>query len=192
MLYVGSHVAGLWNGRPVEPALIDPHLKARQRQTYSYPRYNAYWQLLSYHKLSPNDRAQYLDWLTAGRPENPTYEQVLLFLYGIERRIMFDARYDEQALEEIPALLDEVDRVVGGFHSYSVSNLRIAASNLRAAGQSRLPEFDPTSIPPPMTSGSWEVPLAVKLALGTFALEHRPLPPSWAYSWAVSNPYSRL
>jgi hypothetical protein len=192
MLYVGSHVAGLWNGRPVEPALIDPHLKARQRQTYSYPRYNAYWQLLSYHKLSPNDRAQYLDWLTAGRPENPTYEQVLLFLYGIERRIMFDARYDEQALEEIPALLDEVDRVVGGFHSYSVSNLRIAASNLRAAGQSRLPEFDPTSIPPPMTSGSWEVPLAVKLALGTFALEHRPLPPSWAYSWAVSNPYSQL
>lgn len=192
MLYVGSHVTGLWNGRPVEPALIDPHLKARQRQTYSYPRYNAYWQLLSYHKLSPNDRAQYLDWLAAGRPENPTYEQVLLFLYGIERRIMFDARYDEQALEEIPALLDEVDRVVSGFHSYSVSNLRIAASNLRAAGQARLPEFDPTSIPPPMTSGSWDVPLAVKLALGTFALEHRPLPPSWAYSWAVSHPYSQV
>jgi hypothetical protein len=192
MLYVGSHVAGLWTGRPVEPASIDPKLKARQRQTYSYPRYNAYWQLLSYHKLSPNDRAKYLDWLAAGRPENPTYEQVLLFLYGIERRILFDARYDQQALDEIPVLLDEVDRVVSGFRSYSVSNLRIAASNLRAAGESRLPGFDPTSIDPPMSNGFWEMPLAVQLALGTFALEQRPLPPRWAYCWAVCNPYSHL
>lgn len=192
MLYVGSHVAGLWNGRPVEPALIDPSIKARRRQTYSYPRYNAYWQLLSYHKLSPNDRAEYLDWLAAGRPANPTYEQVMLFLFGIERRILFDARYDEQALDEIPTLLDEVDRVVGGFQTYSVSNLRIAASNLRAAGESRLPGFDPTSTEPPMSNGSWEMPLSIQLALGTFALEQRPLPPRWAYSWAVCSPYSHL
>jgi hypothetical protein len=192
MLYVGPRVTGLFNGRPIEPALIDPTFKARRRQEYAYPRYNAYWQLLSYHKLSPNDRAEYLDWLAAGRPENPTYEQVLLFFYGIERRIMFDARYDEQALDEIPVLLDEVDRVVAGFHTYSVSNLRTAASNLRAAGETRLPGFDPTSIDPPMSNGSWELPLAIQLALGTFAMQQRPLPPRWAYSWAACSPYAHL
>ena len=140
MLYVGSNVTGLHNGRPVEPALIDPKLKARQRISYGFSS-NSYWQLLSYHKLSPTDRAEYLDWLAAGRPENPTYHHSLLFLYRIERRILFDARYDEQAIDEIPVLLDEVDRVVQGIRDYGMSSLRIAASNLRVAGESRLPGF---------------------------------------------------
>lgn len=193
MLYVGSHVAGLWNGRPVEPALIDPKLKARQRTTYGYGyQQYSHWQLLSYHKLSPTDRAAYLDWLAAGRPANPTYEQALLFLYGIERRVLFDARYDEQSIAEIPALLDEADRVTGAYQHYTNSNLRIAASNLRVAGEARLPGFDPTAIEPPRRNGSWAVPLALELGLGVFAKEHRPLPPRWAYSWVVCTPYSQV
>ena len=36
------------------------------------------------------------------------------------------------------------------------------------------------------------MPLAVELALGTFAMEQRPLPARWAYSWAACSPYAHL
>lgn len=193
MLYVGSNVTGLYNGCPVEPALIDPKSKTRDRFRYAYPYQNNYWQTPSYHNLSPIDRAGYLDWLAAGRPsETLIYEYALLFLYGIERRIFFDARFDENALNEIPALLDEVDRIVHGFGHSSYAQLRIAAANLRAAAESRLPGFDPTALDPPMKHDGWSMPLALEIALGTFAKEHRPLPPRWAYSWAVCSPYAHL
>lgn len=190
MAYVGRKIAGLSAKRAIEPALIEPKLKIAT--TTVAPASYYYWDTPAYNKITPSDRANYLDWLAAGRPEGATPQQFRLFLYGIERRILFDARYDQQARDEIPVLLEEVDRLTRSYQGYDAMNIRIAAANLQIAGRARIPGFDPTSSEPPRYNEGWSMPLALKLALGTFAAEQRPLPAKWAFSWAICSPYTYL
>ena len=69
-----------------------------------------YWP--SYSNLAPASRTAYLEWLAAGRPGGAHIGYVFLFFYGIERRVLFDATYIDEAHTDIPALIDEVERLI--------------------------------------------------------------------------------
>jgi len=189
MIYVGTGLRAL-SGHGVEPALVDPSLPIDRRNPDRACALMPYWP--SYSTIPPGSRAAYLEWLTEGR-RDPEFGigHVFLFLYGLERRALYDAQADEGAYTEIPAIIEEVEHLVavygaqGSFQSYATAFLSV----LKGLGVGKLA----TSEPPPITlTPSWEVPLSVRLGLGVIALEGRPLPPEWALAWYRSAPTTRL
>ncbi|HET9662453.1 MAG TPA: TerB N-terminal domain-containing protein [Thermomicrobiales bacterium] len=188
MVYVGSNLESVSGRRNADPALIDPSLPVARSNPDTSGIYLSYWP--SYTELRPESRAGYLDWLAAGRPAGAPIGYVFLFFYGLERRVLFDARHDSSARAEIPVLIQQVERLKRlypdqrSFQGYT-SEFLVAALVMKG-------EVDPREIEPPMPDGSWELPLAAQVALGTFAANRQPIPPIWALSWLRCDPETRL
>lgn len=110
MLYVGQELVSASGHRGVEPALIVPKLPVAgppDRKGETMP----YWP--SYSTIQPQARAAFLEWLAGGRQDpHAAIGYVFLFLYGLERRVLLDARHDRKAREEIPAIATEVKRLL--------------------------------------------------------------------------------
>jgi uncharacterized tellurite resistance protein B-like protein len=186
MVYCGSGLPPVSGYRGnVEPALLDP----RQTVSWSRPdlegRLMHYWP--SYSTIDPTSRAAYLHWLSSGRKDpSAAIGYVFLFFYGIERRVLVDAQTSEQAKAEVDGLLAEVERLLGiygrngSFHGYASSFLSVARLLHRP--------IDPATLEPPRSWNGWDVPLSLKIALGAFAAEGKPIPPQWAYSWVLFSP----
>lgn len=189
--YTGEKFPGLHISCAVESALINPRLKAITN-TFTRPQHG-YGSHFTYAGLNPTQRGAYLDWLAADRPTGHAQQFVQIFLHGIERRVLFDARYDESARAEVPALLSEAERLVHGLQQYERFYLDRVMDNLRLAANSLQPGFDPTSSLPPEGEPFFAllVPLALRLALGSFALTGRPLPAEWAQCWIRNEPRLR-
>ena len=184
MIYVGSGLAGVaeW-GPDVEAALVDPKLPVA-RSVASPSEEMGYWP--TYERISPADRAVYLDWLQNGR-QNPNVGigYVFLFFYGLERRLLADTRTSERAREEIDGLLAEVERLLsiyGSHHSFG----RYARS-LLDTGRSVHGRFDPARFEPPLERQSYGLPVSTRLALGRFVARGEPIPAEWALSWLVGS-----
>jgi uncharacterized tellurite resistance protein B-like protein len=187
MLYFGTGLPGVGPWSDVEPALIDPSLPVRSRQPDREGRLMGYWP--SYARISPESRAAYLEWLAQGRSTPDAYiGYVFLFFYGIERRVLADADRSAAARAEIPALLAEVERLRGiyggsrSFRGYTGEFLTVA--RLRQ-GDLRVEDLLPSEENPPTA-------LALRIALGRFAAEGRPIPAEWALAWLLSSPEVRL
>lgn len=189
MIYVGTGLRAI-SKYGTEPALIDPNLPIDRRNPDRACTLMPYWP--SYSTIPPGSRAAYLEWLARGR-RDPEFGigHVFLFLYGLERRALYDAQASEVANAEIPAVIEEVEQLVavygsqGSFQSYATAFLSV----LKGLGVGNLA----TSEPPPATiTPSWEFPLSVRLGLGVLALEGKPIPPEWALAWFRSAPTTRL
>jgi uncharacterized tellurite resistance protein B-like protein len=188
MFYLGSRLDSVSGHRGTDPALIDPSLPIARSNPDTSGVYLSYWP--SYSDLRPESRAAYLDWLAAGRPAGAPIGYVFLFFYGLERRVLFDARHDSAARAEIPVLLHEVERLKQLYPDQR--SFQGYASEFLVAGLLMKGEVDPREIEPPMPDGSWELPLATRVALGTFAANRQPIPPVWALSWLHCDPDTRL
>lgn len=191
MIYCGSGLrpvsGGDYRGN-VEPALVDPRCTVSWSRPDHEGRLMHYWP--SYSTIDPASRASYLHWLSSGRKDpSAAIGYVFLFFYGVERRVLVDAQTSEQAKSEVDGLLAEVERLLGiyganrSFHSYAGSFLSVARLLHRP--------IDPATLQPPRIR-SWEIPLTLKIALGAFAAEGKPVPPEWAYSWAACSPEIHL
>ena len=132
-----------------------------------------YWP--SYSHLAPASRTAYLDWLEAGRPGGAYIGYVFLFFYGIERRVLFDAAYLDEARAEIPALIDEVERLIdlyqdnNSFQGYA-GNFLSFAPLIRGA-------VDAGDLTPPLTRRGWDFPVELaegRMAFRRFGLRDRP------------------
>lgn len=171
-----------WRG--VEPALIDPQLRTNDREPDRSGSTMEYWP--SYSNMAPSARAAYLDWLTAGRPGGAYVGYVFLFFYGIERRVLMDARRDSTARAEVPELLAEVERLLSlyganrSFHGYASSFLAV----VRLIHQSGSVH----DLNPPRQRSGWHLPVEIQLAVGSMVEEGRPIPPEWAFSWLITHP----
>ena len=147
-----------------------------------------YWP--SYSHLAPASRTAYLDWLEAGRPGGAYIGYVFLFFYGIERRVLFDAAHIDEARAEIPALIDEVERLIdlyqnnNSFQGYA-GNFLSFAPLIRGA-------VDAGDLTPPLTRRGWDFPVELKLALGSIVNASKPLPAPWALSWLRMHPDIQL
>lgn len=188
MFYVGSDLPAISPYVSIEPALIDPKLPGNHRSPDRSGREMGYWP--SYSEITPAARSAYLDWLAAGRPSGAYIGYVFLFFYGLERRVVFDAAHIDEARAEIPALLDEVERLLKLYqdnHSFCGY-----AGNLLSFGPLLHGPVDVGSLTPPLTRQGWEFPVELKLALGAIVNAGEPLPASWALSWLRTHPDIQL
>jgi tellurite resistance protein len=186
MLYVGS---GL---RPVkewvhdaEPALLDPSLPIDKRSADFDGHLMTYWP--SYSSIPPACRSAYLQWLAGGRSAPAAgIGYVFLFLYGLERRLLFDNTRSEVSPTEVDAIRSEVARLLGIYRNSN--SFRRYASTFHDLGLLLRRSIDVDEIKPPQQRDGWELPVATRLALGVLASEEKPLPPEWAFSWVLTSP----
>ena len=147
-----------------------------------------YWP--SYDSIDPRSRAAYLEWLAGGRRDPNAYiGYVFLFFYGLERRALVDAQRDPRIRDEIPAIIEEVERLLGlygqnhSFHGYAWWFVDL----LKAAyGQ---PE---ATKPPVHLLPTVACPVQVRMELAKFALAGEPIPADWALTWYRTSPLTRL
>lgn len=184
MLYVGSDLRGA--SGEIDPALIDPRYPLSPDVPDLATRQMDYWP--SYTAISDSARRAYIEWLVAGRSD-PTADigYVFLFYYGLERRALVDATSDPAAKADIPAIEDEVRRLLT-IYGQQRSFRRYASSFLDFLAPHRLAD-SPQNQPPP-TSGDFS--LELRLGLGRMAMRGQPVPTTWAIAWAQSDPRLKL
>ena len=128
MVYLGKRLACV-NGAGVEPSLINPTKPIQRSGADCHVSFMGYWP--SYETISSESRASYLQWLSTGKcdPEADV-GYVFLYFYGLERRVLWDARRDSQAKDEIPLISREILRLMeiyghsGSFRGYASSLLQ--------------------------------------------------------------------
>jgi len=189
MVYVGTRAASV-DGTAVEPALVDPSLQVNWNNPDWAGETMGYWP--SYEGMDERARAAYLGWLADGRSQVGAYiGYVFVFFYGLERRLLTEAA--NKADDDLPAIKAEVSRLLDiygdnySFESYATGLLQfIGALEILSVGN------EPAVIPWDPDYRGWEVPLTVRLAIGTLTSEGRPLPADWALSFLRYHPESYL
>ncbi len=190
MLYVGKNLPSTQRNYFLEPALINPSLKIDQSAPDHEGDTMGYWP--SYSKIGPRARAAYLEWLASGKSNPSTYiGYVFLYFYGLERRILSDAKKHESAASEIPLILDEIERLVsiygdnGSFKGYATNLLEFVHSTDLLTSK----RYEQ---PPPTQGAGWDLPIGLKIGLGQLVTEGKPIPSDWAFAWMMLHPDSRL
>ena len=190
LIYLGRNLGAVSPWRGTEPAVIDPSLPVdRTRPEFAGTGQHG-WS--TYAGLSPARRAAYVSWLAGGRcdPDAPI-GCVFLFFFGLERRALIDARSDRAALDELPVIEAEVQRLVSLYGSHLTwsgyaSNF-LAALEL-VAGRDALAGGVESPAAPPLVGNGCAVALALKLGLARLAVAGRPVPAAWALAWARAHP----
>lgn len=189
MIYLGKSLAPIKGWQDVEPSLIDPSLPVSGSGQEPYGDTMGYWP--SYCQISPKNRSAHLEWLKSGRSDpNADIGFVFLFLYGLERRLLFELMLLPELRGEAPVLISEVERLLAlygqnrSFHGYAtdlLSTARILWDDKPASA--REPTYD---------HGGGRVPAAVRVALGQLVAAGEPIPGIWALAWVIGHPETRL
>jgi hypothetical protein len=180
LVYVGRRLPTASGA--AEPALINADLPiAASPGRYFVPSGGPE---LAYHLLSPVARRAYLDWLSGGRRTDVAAGLVLLFCFGLERRILLDGDAETAVHDELPTLLGECRRL----------RIRYAADAVLRAALDRLLDLLELLTARPEAPGTTEpervTPLTVRIGLARFAASSTPLPASVARAWLNSHPSS--
>jgi tellurite resistance protein len=188
LIYVGSVPRNRYD---VEDRVecVDPVLPVDNRNPDHAGHGMDYWP--AYHSIPPGCRSAYLHWLASGKNAPGAYiGYVFLYFYGLERRVLVDARADLMAAQpELRQIFVEVTRllrVYGGnnsFHSYATEFCDLLRTLL--ARQRRECDGPP---PHPACADRYSPPLALSLGIGELARDGQPVPANWAHSWAMLNP----
>ena len=184
MIYVGSGLPGMSRYVGAEPSLIDPRLPVDDWSPDVHGRDMSYWP--SYSEMTTASRAAFLNWLAESRPGGAYIGYVFLFFYGIERRVLIDLDCSDPGSGEVGELIAEVERLLAlygennSFGGYAGRFLSFV-NCLRSAS-------DPVSLEPPKDRTSWELPLDLKLGIGSLVASGQPVPAPWALSWLRLHP----
>jgi TM2 domain-containing membrane protein YozV len=188
MVYVGTELSSVDEFRGTDACLIDPTLDVDASQSDPEGTRMSYWP--SYSSIDSGCRATYLEWLANGR-RNPDIDigYVFLFLYGLERRVLFDAQHSSQARSEIPRILAEVEELLkvygdeSSFPGYATRFLNAVRA-----------KYDPESLMKiSNTSRGREIQLGERVRIGRQIVDEEPLDPEVAFEWfeQSSNTYLR-
>jgi len=189
LLYVGENLPGADTEYWLEPALIDPTLPVTTAAPGEPPA--GYWP--SYDRLSPGHRGSYLDWLAGSRRISEADQSYLfLYLFGLERRLLFDAKHDSSAAAERGTLVAELRRMGGETTDEQHSSLVDYLTNLLdfIAAQDQVAGVGDAE--PPREKVGWDVPMALRLMMGEVAAAELPLPAELATSWVLTSPEAYL
>lgn len=170
------------SGRNVE--VVDPTLPIDWRRPDFTGQDMDYWP--AYHSITPRSRAAYLLWLEGGRWAPDAYiGYVFLYFYGLERRALVDARDDPAARADLPRILGEVVRLLSVYGGNS--SFRRYATEFQDVLRALVVRVDARP-PDPAEHDKWSPPLTLRVGIGAFAAEGRPVPVDWAWSWAMLHP----
>ena len=183
MIYTG---AGLYTDHYLsekENCLIDPSLPVNAAKPDHTGASMSYWP--SYSRMTPEARAAFLEWLSAGASQPDVYVgYVFLYFYGLERRLIKD-----QSLAELDIIAREVNRLkklyghMGTFGSYAGKLLDAA---LLLKKRQDLFRYSPK------LSQSYEPRLITKLALAQASLNGAPIPADWMLAWCYEDPNTNV
>lgn len=187
LLYVGFQVDA--NRDESDPSLINLSKSVDRFGDYTR-RLTDYWP--SYSLISSEARAAYLSWLSEGR-RHPEVDIgfVFLFFYGLERRVLVDAKNDETVRNEFPAIRRELEELLAVYGSRSGSFLQYAKGLLGLVtawvGTEKL-----YLKPFPEMPRSYETPMPIRIALGQASVDRYPVPSHLALSWIENHPEKSL
>lgn len=187
MVYFGTSLR--IDGRDNDPCLIDPTKEVAGFGSYR-ERQMDYWP--SYSTITSTARRAYLDWVIGGR-KDPIADvgYVFLFFYGLERRVLVDAPQDAAARAELPAIAQELRRLLAIYGEQSRSFQRYATGLLEwIALRNPPPKLYSQRVPD--FSRMPELPMYVRLALGQAAVDAVPVPGELALAWARLEPSVNL
>ena len=165
-----------------EPALIDPTLPV-DASHLDYPGQSmGYWP--SYRTIKPNERATHLVYIHSDRVRpNVGLGYVFLYFYGLERRLLLDAVDDPVARSEAPAILAEIERLLGAYGSLSRSFHRYATDLFELGTALYGAPHDPKV---ESAQGKPDSGLLIQVAKAVGAGEA--IRPALAYAWAATLP----
>ncbi len=188
MVYVGNGALAA-NGLGPEPSLIDPRLpvswRSPDRTGASVPRNP------SYRGANPRARAAYLEWLAGGRMDGSAHiGYVLLFFYGLERRLFADLGADLHH-PEVAVILAEVERLLRIYREahpfpWSAGRLLDFVEGVRSVKSGSKPV---SPVPEHVKVG---VPAAVRVEIGKYVAKGSAIPVEWALSYLRHHPEGRL
>jgi tellurite resistance protein len=114
---------------------------------------------------------------------------VFLFFYGMERRLLEDIRKDASLQSEIPVIQAELRELLAVYGAGSASFKR-HANEFRDLISAFVSMGIPLSdlVPLARDLEFAEFPDSLRLGLGRFAAEQRPIPAPWALAWAWYAP----
>lgn len=182
MIYVGSSLPKANRPYEKENCLVDPQLKVG-RTGDPYGSTMGYWP--SYSELTPEARRSYLEWL-AGDRSNPTAPLgfAFLYFYGLERRAML-----EGVTSDLPMIVTEVRRLLKIYGSSNSFN-RYATELLATI---ELKSGEPSAhVLARVEPNGFEVPDAIKIALGIRVRDQRPIEAELMLRFALSHPETRV
>ncbi|MBN9028803.1 MAG: TerB N-terminal domain-containing protein [Rhizobiales bacterium] len=178
MFYLGGVLGKQGRLNENENCLVNPALTVgRGRDPAGVSM--GYWP--SYGGMSPDARRSYLEWLAGSRSNPGDYiGYVFLYFYGLERRLLLDqdATDGEAVLAEVRRLLDVYGHN-GSFNRYATELL--TAAELRSGEPS-------TQFLERVESNGYEVPAAIKIALGIRVRDERPIEADLMLRFALTHP----
>ena len=178
MFYLGGFLGKQGRPNENENCLVNPALTVgRGRDPAGVSM--GYWP--TYGGMSPDARRSYLEWLAGSRSNPDDYiGYVFLYFYGLERRLMLDVKPSDAitVLTEVRRLLDVYGHN-GSFNRYATELL--TAAELRSGEPSAqfLAKVEPNG---------YEVPAAVKIALGIHVRDERPIEADLMLHFALTHP----
>lgn len=189
MFYLGNGLK-MPNGKQ-DPCLVVPHLPVTD---YDVPYGRELRWAPSYRDLHPDQRREYLKWLSGGRTASSTAGGYLsLYLSGLERRVRHDIKPEspvrEQAMQDLPHVAAELRGLLARYGSIRLFS-RAALSLLDIVELLQGPDPLYTRIPPfPRGDG---IPAYIRLALGQCVSNDVPVSADLALAWLKTNPTTEL
>jgi hypothetical protein len=208
LFYVGRYLCGVTG--QTEPALINSDLPVVWDGRS--PSVDDLGSSLAYHLLSPSARGAYLSWLAGGRRTDVPAGFVLLFCFGLERRVLHEAANPPSVPAELPTIAAEVRRLSDRYGRETpelsgplerLLDLLVVLAAPRGAptvgpGPAGPHSAGPHSAGPhsagPRSAGPSSAPagqtspMALRVALARFATSGTPVPVDWAREWARHHP----
>ena len=179
MVYIGElAIRSIYGGYDKCSAHIDPSLPVAETGIgKNSPR--EFFQP-AYHRMSPERRASYLDWLAAGRSDVPyDFRYIALYLFGLERRFALDNPPDAEKRE----ILDEARRLK---HLSRDGLVRGDLDEFIQFGNTSMGDI--SEIEPIYRNYPTELPISLKIAIGSRVAHRKPLSADWALSWFLCHP----
>ena len=188
MVYIGNNALAA-NGRGIEPSLVDPRLpvnwKSADRSGASMHHGP------SYRRAPPRTRAGYLKWLAGGRRDRSAHvDYVLLFFYGLERRLFADLGADLHR-PEVAIILAEIEGLLGVYHEErSFARKAVQLVDFVEGVRSVNTDAPPVAWDPDRARG--RIPAAVRVGIGKYVAKRSAIPAGWALSYLRHHPSGQL
>ncbi|MFS8461249.1 hypothetical protein EIQ00_03305 [Xanthomonas campestris pv. raphani] len=182
LFYSGVKLATPRGGN--EPSLVNGVLAVAPTGNYREPV--GYQE--NYADLSATERRAYINWLASDRSDPEcNYRYVMLFLYGIERRVLIDGADEPDSKQGWPAIKAALRHLEAAYGKiYTVIRFQINSlldwMELDDVGEKLYTK------PLPRFQRTHELPFYLRLALGQCSLDRAPIPARLALAWARLSP----